>query len=50
MHGISKNNSYLADPTDYSLYKGYMQLAGGLAVGLCGLAAGMAIGIVGTLN
>lgn len=36
-----------ADPVDYSLYKGYMQLAGGLSVGLCGLAAGMAIGIVG---
>eukprot|EP00033_Pygsuia_biforma_P000194 GCRY01000244.1.p1 GENE.GCRY01000244.1~~GCRY01000244.1.p1 ORF type:complete len:171 (+),score=20.45 GCRY01000244.1:56-568(+) len=34
-------------PDDYSLFKGYGQLAGGLAVGLSGLGAGMAIGVVG---
>ena len=30
-----------------ALFTGFMQLGGGLAVGLCGLAAGFAIGIVG---
>lgn len=31
----------------YTLFKGYVQLGAGLAVGLSGLAAGFAIGIVG---
>merc|ERR1712156_1172345 len=31
----------------YTLYKGFLHLGAGLAVGLCGLAAGYAIGIVG---
>ncbi|KAL1868438.1 hypothetical protein VTK73DRAFT_3677 [Phialemonium thermophilum] len=30
-----------------TLYTGFMQMAAGLSVGLCGLAAGFAIGIVG---
>lgn len=29
------------------LYRGFLQLAAGISVGLCGLAAGFAIGIVG---
>lgn len=33
--------------TSYSLYKGFLHLGAGLAVGLSGLAAGYAIGIVG---
>merc|ERR1712213_224951 len=32
---------------DYTLYKGFVHLGAGLAVGLSGLAAGYAIGIVG---
>jgi len=35
------------DPTNYSLFKGFLHLGAGLAVGLSGLAAGYAIGIVG---
>merc|ERR1712056_170594 len=31
----------------YTLYKGFVHLGAGLAVGLSGLSAGMAIGIVG---
>jgi len=31
----------------YTLYKGFLHLGAGLAVGLSGLAAGFAIGIVG---
>merc|ERR1711981_1453432 len=34
-------------PEKYSLYKGFVHLGAGLAVGLSGLAAGYAIGIVG---
>lgn len=34
-------------PTGYTLFKGFMHLGAGLAVGLSGLAAGFAIGIVG---
>merc|ERR1719348_2200808 len=34
-------------PNDYTLYKGFVHLGAGLAVGLSGLAAGYAIGIVG---
>ncbi|CAK9291620.1 unnamed protein product [Gordionus sp. m RMFG-2023] len=33
--------------TNYSLYKGFLDLGAGLSVGLSGLAAGFAIGIVG---
>lgn len=29
------------------LHRGFLQLAAGISVGLCGLAAGFAIGIVG---
>merc|ERR1719392_613817 len=32
---------------DYTLYKGFVHLGAGLAVGLSGLAAGYAIGVVG---
>ncbi|KAF3422811.1 hypothetical protein E2986_00535 [Frieseomelitta varia] len=35
------------DPKDYTLYKGFVHLGAGLAVGFSGLAAGFAIGIVG---
>jgi len=35
------------DPKNYSLFKGFLHLGAGLAVGLSGLAAGYAIGIVG---
>uniref|UniRef100_A0A1D1YRR3 V-type proton ATPase proteolipid subunit n=1 Tax=Anthurium amnicola TaxID=1678845 RepID=A0A1D1YRR3_9ARAE len=35
------------NPTGYTLFKGFMHLGAGLAVGLSGLAAGFAIGIVG---
>ena len=35
------------NPTGYTYFKGFAQLASGLSVGLCGLGAGMAIGIVG---
>jgi len=34
-------------PPKYTLYKGFVHLGAGLAVGLSGLAAGYAIGIVG---
>merc|ERR1712156_540102 len=34
-------------PENYTLYKGFVHLGAGLAVGLSGLAAGYAIGIVG---
>ena len=34
-------------PTDYSLFSGYANLAGGLSVGLTGLASGMCIGVAG---
>lgn len=34
-------------PEKYTLYKGFVHLGAGLAVGLSGLAAGYAIGIVG---
>lgn len=34
-------------PEGYTLYKGFVHLGAGLAVGLSGLAAGYAIGIVG---
>lgn len=34
-------------PIEYSLYKGFLHLGAGLAVGFSGLAAGFAIGIVG---
>ena len=37
----------LDDSSKYSLYKGFVHLGAGLAVGLSGLAAGYAIGIVG---
>ncbi|XP_066141244.1 V-type proton ATPase 16 kDa proteolipid subunit c [Euwallacea fornicatus] len=37
----------IAAPTTYSLYKGFLHLGAGLAVGFSGLAAGFAIGIVG---
>ncbi|XP_017879751.1 V-type proton ATPase 16 kDa proteolipid subunit [Ceratina calcarata] len=35
------------EPTRYSLFKGFVHLGAGLAVGFSGLAAGFAIGIVG---
>lgn len=35
------------DASTYTLFKGFMHLGAGLAVGLSGLAAGLAIGIVG---
>ncbi|KAL5287290.1 Vha16.2 family protein [Megaselia abdita] len=35
------------DPVNYTLYKGFIHLGAGLAVGFSGLAAGFAIGIVG---
>ncbi|XP_053600133.1 V-type proton ATPase 16 kDa proteolipid subunit c [Plodia interpunctella] len=35
------------DEGNYSLYKGFIHLGAGLAVGFSGLAAGFAIGIVG---
>jgi V-type H+-transporting ATPase proteolipid subunit len=35
------------DETKYTLYKGFIHLGAGLAVGFSGLAAGFAIGIVG---
>lgn len=34
-------------PHEYAVYKGFMHLGAGLAVGFSGLAAGFAIGIVG---
>ena len=34
-------------PTDYSLYAGFIHLGAGLACGFTGLAAGYAIGYVG---
>jgi len=37
----------MSDPTSYSLFKGFLDLGSGLAVGISGLAAGYAIGIVG---
>lgn len=37
----------LAQPPNYTLFKGFMDLGAGLSVGLSGLAAGFAIGIVG---
>jgi len=37
----------LQAPPNYTLFKGFMDLGAGLAVGLSGLAAGFAIGIVG---
>jgi V-type H+-transporting ATPase proteolipid subunit len=37
----------MGDPTQYSLFKGFIDLGAGLAVGISGLAAGFAIGIVG---
>merc|ERR1712047_79246 len=37
----------LAPAPEYTLYKGFVHLGAGLAVGLSGLAAGYAIGIVG---
>jgi len=33
--------------SSYSLKKSFMDLGGGLTVGLCGMAAGMAIGVIG---
>ncbi|CAD7088153.1 unnamed protein product [Hermetia illucens] len=35
------------EPSKYPLYKGFIHLGAGLAVGFSGLAAGFAIGIVG---
>ena len=37
----------MADATQYSLFKGFLDLGSGLAVGIAGLAAGYAIGVVG---
>jgi V-type H+-transporting ATPase proteolipid subunit len=37
----------IAAPPEYTLFKSFMDLGAGLAVGLSGLAAGFAIGIVG---
>lgn len=37
----------LKEPKEYPLYKGFVHMGAGLAVGLSGLAAGYAIGIVG---
>merc|ERR1711957_506501 len=37
----------MSDQTSYSLFKGFLDLGSGLAVGISGLAAGYAIGIVG---
>nr|CAD7205564.1 unnamed protein product [Timema douglasi] len=37
----------ISAPPTYTLYKGFLHLGAGLAVGFCGLAAGFAIGIVG---
>ncbi|XP_050312521.1 V-type proton ATPase 16 kDa proteolipid subunit c [Anthonomus grandis grandis] len=37
----------IAQPPEYTLYKGFLHLGAGLAVGFSGLAAGFAIGIVG---
>merc|ERR1712051_1118810 len=37
----------LGEAPEYTLYKGFVHLGAGLAVGLSGLAAGYAIGIVG---
>nr|CAD7416491.1 unnamed protein product [Timema poppensis] len=37
----------LEEPPKYKLYKGFLHLGAGLAVGFSGLAAGFAIGIVG---
>ncbi|XP_025830737.1 V-type proton ATPase 16 kDa proteolipid subunit [Agrilus planipennis] len=39
--------SGLSSPSTYSLYRGFVHLGAGLAVGFSGLAAGFAIGIVG---
>ncbi len=36
-----------SDPTQYSLFRGFIDMGAGLSVGLSGLAAGFAIGIVG---
>merc|ERR550519_706927 len=35
------------DPSEYTLFKSFVDLGAGLSVGLSGLAAGFAIGIVG---
>eukprot|EP00730_Choanoeca_flexa_P018118 TRINITY_DN8792_c0_g1_i1.p1 TRINITY_DN8792_c0_g1~~TRINITY_DN8792_c0_g1_i1.p1 ORF type:complete len:219 (+),score=29.91 TRINITY_DN8792_c0_g1_i1:55-657(+) len=37
----------MGEPASYSLFKGFIDLGAGLAVGISGLAAGFAIGIVG---
>jgi len=37
----------LNEPPNYTLFKGFLHLGAGLAVGFSGLAAGFAIGIVG---
>lgn len=37
----------MSDAKNYSLFKGFIDLGAGLAVGIAGLAAGFAIGIVG---
>ncbi|KNC82230.1 V-type proton ATPase proteolipid subunit [Sphaeroforma arctica JP610] len=35
------------NPSDYTLFEGFLDLGSGLSVGLSGLAAGFAVGIVG---
>merc|ERR1719219_2387770 len=44
---ISGNLDQVSPNGKYTLYKGFVHLGAGLAVGLSGLAAGYAIGIVG---
>ncbi|KAF7283881.1 vacuolar H[+] ATPase 16kD subunit 1 [Rhynchophorus ferrugineus] len=39
--------SNITEPPSYTLYKGFLHLGAGLAVGFSGLAAGFAIGIAG---
>ncbi|KAH8306628.1 hypothetical protein KR044_000656 [Drosophila immigrans] len=40
----------LDSATTYSIAKGYVHLAAGLSVGMCGLASGYAIGVIGDVG
>eukprot|EP00040_Diaphanoeca_grandis_P005436 m.32827 g.32827 ORF g.32827 m.32827 type:complete len:134 (-) comp16705_c1_seq1:47-448(-) len=40
----------MADVTQYSMFKGFLDLGSGMSVGIAGLAAGYAIGVVGDVG